>query len=405
MTKLPQPRRLAVLMCALGLGSLAAPTLADVQYKFSGFGTLGGVKTNTDETEFRTSVEQYRGAGKTIDLGVDSKLAFQGSAVFNNGVTLTAQVLGARKGEDFDMGFEWLFAQYTGIDGLDLKAGRVVLPAFLVSDSRLVGYSTPWLRVPPLVYNMMPMSNIDGGQATYRKSVGSAVASLQMTAGSSKGNSATMQSVSVPSVTIPSVGTFGPWGPFYIQNRGESETTRIFGINAMLEWGDWTFRASQITDHTLLNITFSMPPLAPLTSTESPQSAQLEFRDKFQEFGIQYDNGSLVVMAEHVKRSTKDIQVQAAKSWYVAAGYRFSSVMPYAIISRYKESFSISGETPPATTGRALGLRYELASNMSLKGEFAQYKNSSTYVFTDPITPSAANKKINVMSVALDFIF
>lgn len=42
MAKLPQQQRLAVLLCTLGLGAWSSPSLADVQYKFNGFGTLGG---------------------------------------------------------------------------------------------------------------------------------------------------------------------------------------------------------------------------------------------------------------------------------------------------------------------------------------------------------------------------
>lgn len=391
--KLPKQRYLFALMCAMGLGSWATPTLADVQYKFSGFGTLGATKTNTDETEFRTSVEQFRGAGKTVDLGGDSKLAVQSSAVFSNGVTLTAQVLGSRKmNDDFDMGFEWLFAQYTGIDGLDLKGGRVVLPAFLASDSRLVGYSTPWLRVSPLVYAMMPLSHVDGAQATYRRSFGPAVASVQITGGGASGPSS---NTSVMDLSLYSMGVH------YVPTTVESDTSRILGLNAALEWGDWTLRFSQIRDRTSLDLTIYNP--AAIGGGTTPRS--IEFDDKFQEIGLQYDDGTAVLMAEHVKRSTKNIQTQASKAWYVGAGYRFGNVMPYVMVSQYKESFSMTGNVPPKATGLALGARYDFASNLALKAEWARYKNNSTYISTDNVSPGVADKKLNVMSVALDFIF
>lgn len=382
----PKQRYLVALMCAMGLGSWAAPTLADVQYKFSGFGTLGATKTNTDETEFRTSVEQFRGAGKTVDLGVDSKLAVQSSAVFSNGVTLTAQVLGSRKmNDDFDMGFEWLFAQYTGIDGLDLKGGRVVMPAFLASDSRLVGYATPWLRVSPVVYAMMPLSHVDGAQATYRKAIGSAIASVQMTMGGATGPALTASEV-IPGLVAPAIA--------------ESESNRIFGLNASIEWGDWLFRLSQIKDRTSLDTSVL------IGGVLYPSPTPLEFDDKFQEVGIQYDDGKAVVMAEMVKRSTKNVRVNDGKAWYVAGGYRFGSFMPYLMLSQYKQTFTYQGgDNPPKTKGTAIGARYDFANNLALKAEWAQYRNNSTYTFTDSVSSSVADKKINVMSVALDFIF
>lgn len=386
MMKLPQQRCLVALLCAMGLGSWANVSLADVQYKFSGFGTLGGVVTNNDETGFRTSVEQFKGANKHLNMGVDSKLAVQGSAVFNNSFTLTAQVLGARKeSNDFDIGFEWLFLQYTGIEGLDLKGGRVVMPAFLASDSRLVGYATPWLRVSPLVYAMMPLSHVDGGQATYRRSVGPAVASVQLTAGGASGPALTTSSLA-PGVTGATIN--------------KSESGRILGLNAALEWGDWTFRLSQIKDRTGLDSSLVM------NGVPVSVPGVLQFDDKFQEIGLQYDDGKVVVMAERVKRSTKNVQVNDGTAWYVAGGYRFGSVMPYVMLSEYEQTNTYrSTSNPPKSKGLAVGARYDFASNLALKAEWAQYKNNSNYIFTDAVSASVADKKINVMSVALDFIF
>ncbi|MBI3380889.1 MAG: porin [Aquabacterium sp.] len=397
MKKLPQQRCLVALLCAMGLGSWANSSFADVQYKFSGFGTLGAVKTSNDETEFRQNVDQYRGATKRVDLGVDSRVAVQGSAIFSNGVTMTAQVLGQRREDsDFDAGFEWAFLQYTGIDGLDLKAGRVVLPAFLMSDSRLVGFSMPWVRVPSLVYAMMPLSHVDGVQATYRQSIGPAVASVQLTRGDANGTTSTTNAV-------PLGGGLTVYGP----TVGQTESSRIVGLNAALEWGDFTVRISQIKDNVNLQSIQNIPAV-PAFSIPAMQVAAppLNFKDTFQELGLQYDNGSLVVMAEYVKRSTKDQKVQDAKAWYVGGGYRFGSVLPYVLVSQYKETFSLSSSgIPPKAKGNALGMRYDFANNLALKAEFAQYKNNSLYNFTDSASPGVADKKINVMSVALDFIF
>lgn len=388
MKQIPRRTALAATVCATGMALMAGQSaLAEVTYKFSGFGTLGGVVTNTDDTEFRTSVEQYRGANKDVDLGVDSRLAGQGTVSFGHGFGITGQVLGTRRGDDdFDATFEWIYAQYTGVDGLDLRAGRVVLPSFLVSDSRMVGYASPWLRVSPLVYSMMPLSNVDGGQVTYRHAIGPAIVSAQLTSGTASTTSRTTSHL---------------FGPFYAPGTAESKASAILGLNATVEWGDWTFRASQVKDDNVLDITISLP--AALGGGTTAQ--QLKFEDKFQEVGLQYDNGTVVVMSEFVKRTTENAKVQDAKSWYVAAGYRFGTVMPYAMVSQYKEDFSLSGTPPPKTTGLALGGRYDFATNLALKAEWARYKNYSTYVFTDAVSPAAAGKKVNVFSVALDFVF
>lgn len=358
----------------------------DLQYRLSGFGTLGGAKTDTDGAGFRTSVSHKRGADKDFDLGVDSRAAVQGTVTYKEDFSVTAQLLGIRREEsDFDIGFEWLYAQYTGVKGLDLKAGRVVLPAFLVSDSRLVGYSVPWVRVPPLVYAMMPMSNVDGGQATYRHSVGSAVLSGQVTLGRTDTTSYTTTRI--------------PLGPtaLYLTGKSDSESRNIVAANAMLEWGDWTARVSQITSDVNLNVAYQIPGFG--TSRTA-----IKFEDTFQGAGLQYDDGSMLVVSEYVRRKT-DPAVQNAYSWYIAAGYRFGTVMPYAMVSQYKVTKSTQAALEPKTKGVAAGVRYDFAKNLALKGEWARYKNHNSYIFADAASPAVKGKDVDVMSVVLDFVF
>lgn len=382
---------LASMTAIAAIGSQATWAADGVHYKISGFGTLGGAKTDTDETGFRTSVSQLKGADKQgFDLGVDSKAAVQGTVFLPQDFAITAQILGIRRDEvDFDMGFEWLYAQYTGVPGLDLKVGRVVLPAFLVSDSRLVGYASPWLRVPPLVYSMMPMSHVDGGQATYRHAIGGAVVSAQLTYSSSTHTNA--------------YSTAGvPLGPttLYLPNTTSGQADNVVGLNATLEWGDWTARISQVRANDKLVSTVVLPAAYGGAQYDTP----LNFKDKFQEIGLQYDNGSLVFMSEYVTRKT-DPAVQHAKAWYVGGGYRFGALMPYAIVSQFEVTKSTVSSIDPKTKGLAAGLRYDFASNLALKGEWARYRNYNTYIFTDAASPSAKGKNVNVMSVALDFVF
>src|SRR5690606_29013292 len=111
-----------------------------------------------------------------------------------------------------------------------------------------------------------------------------------------------------------------------------------------------------------------------------------------------YDNGKLVVTSEYVKRKTKPATADSS-AWYVGAGYRFGEVMPYVMISKFTLK-----DTPESTKGAAVGARYDFAKNVALKAEFARY-NQSGYIFLDAVAPAAPDKKVNVISVALDFVF
>jgi hypothetical protein len=369
-------------MTALCLTGWAHVNLAhadtDVTYKISGFGTLGAVMTNTDDTEFRTAFEQQKGAGKSPDLGVDSKLALQGTLSFGEDFGVTAQILARRRdGEDFDPRFEWLYAQYAGVPNLNLKAGRVVLPAFLVSDTREVGYAIPWSRVPAMVYATMPVDTVDGFQGVYKLELGPTVLSLQGTHGHSEASNALTLAIPVaPGVTI------------YPVDIAQAQLRGVTSLSAKLDWDDWAIRAGSVTTDKvqLQGVGYS-----------------LEFKDRFTEVGLQYDNGKAVFASEYIIRKTSGSSVDL-HAWYAAAGYRFDAVMPYLTYSEMKPK-GVGNRDYGNSKSTGIGVRYDFAPKMALKAEFARYKTNNYFIFTDAVSPQAFNKSVNVFSVAVDFVF
>lgn len=393
MTKLPSRTTLVALPCtalALMAGS-AAQANDDIQLKGGGFGTLGAVRTNLDGTQYRNSFTQWSGADRDVDLGVDSRLGLQGSVIYKSDFALTAQLLGIRReDDDFDIDVEWLYAQYTGVPGLDLKAGRVALPAFLVSDSRYVGYATPWLRVPPLVYSLLPYSTLDGVQAGYRHAIGPVIASVQATHGRSKAK-------------LGVVGEFPPdsGSGLYAESHIDTNSPKVNSLNLMLEWGDWTARIGQVKSDVEMTLNVPAPP--PILGIPPVLGIALQpFKDTFTGYGIQYDNGKALVIAEYVKRKTAPSLFDSA-AWYAGAGYHFGEFMPYVVLSRYTPKDPVL--SLPPSKGRALGVRYDFAKNLDLKAEFARYDTNGTLIFTDAATPAIRDKKVNVVSIALDFVF
>lgn len=63
---------------------------------------------------------------------------------------------------------EWANVKFDITPELSLRAGRVVLPTFMNSEYRKVGYAIPWIRPPEEVYRTVPVSNVDGIDAAYR---------------------------------------------------------------------------------------------------------------------------------------------------------------------------------------------------------------------------------------------
>lgn len=394
--------KFAALMMGVGLTLMGQSGWAadGPTYKFSGFGTLAGTVTNDSDLQFRSSMNQSKGANSTLDLGVDSKLGLQGVVDFGSGMTVTGQVLAQRRrvddtadsNRDFDLGVEWLMAQYSPTSNLDLRLGRVVLPAFMISDSRNVTYTQPWLRAPLEVYGQMPLTTLDGVQAVWRIPVGAAVFSIQPSFGKSAPN------VSVSGLTI------------------KPDYARVASLNASFEYGDWLARVGQVRGNNVNTALELAPGMLP--------TLVFDMKDTFTNFGVQFDNGSAIVMAEYATRRMNDLPTAPAgfgpaelagwgmsgyagqplaktDHWYVAGGWRFGKWLPMLAYGRTTDK---SAAATPANTGVDLSLRYDLMTNVALKAQFSRYQSQDGVAFVAPTT-AANDKKVNILSAGLDFVF
>lgn len=399
--------KVAALMMGAGLLAMAGAALADSPIKthFSGYGTLALTSIDKSNQQFRTSLAQSSGASTTPDLGTDSRLGLQGVVDFGSGMSVTGQLLGQRRrvddtpnsNRDFDIGVEWLFAQYSPTPNLDLRLGRVVLPAFMISDTRNVGYSQPWLRAPLEVYAQQPLSNLDGLQANWRIPVGAAIFTVQPSYGKSSFNLSS--GVAQTNSTLILKGT----------------TRQVGGLNLSLEYGDWLARVGQIRSTTPVSVDF--------TSGAVPNT-NWNMKDNFTTFGLQYDNGQAIVMTELARRRMNDVPASPpgysavdlatwgfygiggkplakTQSWYLAGGWHFGKFLPMLTYGHETDE-----NVDPHTSMHSISasLRYDLMNNVALKAQWTQYRSVNSTVFVMPTLPTD-DHKVNVISAGVDFVF
>lgn len=373
MKEIQSTQRAWLLGLGIGLAAAAgAHAESPIKTSFSGFGTLVGTITDSNDRQFIAGASQSKGADSDFDLGVDSRLGLQGRVDFDPAVSITGQVIAQRAGDkDFDPKVELLYGQYSGLSGLDLRLGRVVLPAFMVSDSRFVSYSLAGVRAPVLVYSMLPSSTADGLQAVYRRRIGPANWTITATTGNTE-----LEAYS---------------------------SDRIKNIAVSAEFGDWMVRYGYVQSDQMLS---------------NPQLGDIPFEDKFHNVGVNYDNGQFFASAEYVVRKN-DPGYFDASAWYVSAGARFGKWTPYATFSEQKikdnndpvQLTVAPGMTIPVvvmspkndTKGFALGVRYDVANNVALKAEYGRYDGASNMMFVLPETYE--REKVNTLSVGLDFVF
>ena len=175
----------AVLALALVVDAQAGQTV-DQYLSFSEFGTLGAVHSDYGQGDFIGNVVQLRGAGYSGSWSVtpDSDLGAQANVTLTDKLSGVVQVLSRDSAEgNFKPSLEWINLKYDFTADLSVRAGRILLPTFQLSDVQNVGYALPMVRIP-LEFNYTDSAtHSDGVDLLYRVQTGPVVHLLQAQAG------------------------------------------------------------------------------------------------------------------------------------------------------------------------------------------------------------------------------
>ncbi len=347
----------------------------------SGFGTVGAVRTNSDEGDY---VREAQAAGATTNasLKVDSNLGLQVTAKATPWLSATVQSLTAQRTTDeLTSRIEWAFVKVLPAEGLSVRAGKFSLPNFLISDSRRVGYANTALRPANEVYGLDLLNGgLKGLDASYQMSV--AGGSLALTA-------------------------LGGSSVYTATNDSPIDVRDVRGLNLVWDRDGYTARIGQITARPQLpdSIVASLPPGTGLDETY-----------KFTGAGFSMDRDNLVVQAEYVQRRSSQFDALiGADAWYLQAGYRFGNLLPYiqradVKPSRDDNTFIVFGPQ----TSTALGLRWDAFSSAAIKFQAERVDTHGTrgvsFVTPAVMTPFGpvalpVTKPVTTLSVAVDFVF
>jgi hypothetical protein len=381
---------------ALAACALCGTALADgPDVRLSGFGTVGVTHTKEHDADFVSTGFQPNGVGRTraVSLAPDTKLGGQMNVNFNDKFSGVVQVLMKHQYDNsYVPNVEWANIKYQATPDLSVRIGRGPLPVFMVSETTFVGYSNPWVRVPVEVYGIYPITSNDGIDVTYRSRLGS----VNNTTQAYYGNSNTKT------------------GGTKIKARP------AWGINDTVEFGSLSMRASYNSVSLDLDspqiqtlVSFLPANLAEKYSTQNTELTMLAF-------GATYDPGNWFVTGEFINLKG-DNYTSDGRGWYITGGYRIGKFTPYVTHSSVKPDFqtepgagpiiagvnAIKRAVSPSQTSNSVGLRWDFRKNMSLKGQFDRIEtgDSSTGHFANVQPGFRPGDKVNLLSVALDFVF
>ena len=343
---------------------------ADSMFSYSGFGTVGATRSSSSQGDFASSLYQRSGAGasRSWDVGTDTKLGAQAVARFSDRLTGVVQVVAmARSDNTYNPRFEWANLQYAFTPDFKVRVGRTALPTFMVSDTRLVGYANTWVRPPVEVYSDIPMTNLDGVDASYKSHFGSVINTLQVYAGRTDINTVDERGQKTPTTTI----------------------RRAIGFSDTVETGAWTARLGYLQS----DVTFALAP-----------GFDLKVAQKSYSVGAAYDPGSWFIQGEFTSVRLPGFTPTVNGS-YLTGGYRLGNFTPYAIYAKGSSSNTPALVSYDQKTA-SVGVRWDAMKNVAVKlqaDRIEPLKGTAGY-FTN-VRPGLVGSKVNLVTVAVDFVF
>ena len=439
-------RRLPLAAAALVacVGAQAEYQSPDGNFRMSGFGTLGAVRSSTDDAIFNYP-GQGGGATKRESLNPDSKIAVQGTYKFSPAVSATAQVMTKYDAEgQYVPSIEWAFAKWQATPGLAFRAGRMGAPYFMISDFRDVGYANTTVRPNIDVYGQVPVSQFEGADASYQWNLGETTLTATLWGGDSKSDFTGVVNQS----PLPN-------GPVNVDIKHQ------VGLNLLADAGNgWSFRVGHSQGKLSLasdsgtalasgasNLAAQLAalgaPAAPIVSGLNGVNALVNpngVNASFTGVGVAYDQDNWVASAEYTKRKT-DSYVSDTTGWYGLLGYRVGKFTPYAGLSkvttnrRSDDPVVYNSQVDQLTGGNlgaikggvdavlnvqkldqktsTLGVRWDVISNVAIKAQWDRISKpaDANGMFLDPAPMTSSSdflanqKSINVLTLSVDFVF
>lgn len=319
-------------------------------------------------------------AGYDSDGSYHEDSLFGVQATFKPSKKLEASIQLVAKGAlDWTPKVTAAYLGYTFDNDVKLRAGKLRLPLFMLSDYLDLGYAQPWARSPEEVYGRVPISSFTGVDASYEIELDDSYINLQAFTGNEK-----MSDESAAG--------------------GAGDVNDMVGL--VTSWNDdyWTVRASY-TIATVTDVEFptqsGMIILPPIDS-ESGSYASL---------GVRYEDETWLVMGE-ATQTRVDGYFSDSDSGYVTVGYHLNQVMPYVSVARLE---TVDNEERASQAYRgfesltyqrnaySVGTRWDIQPGLAMKFDVTYANNFGAT--NGGLDPKSTEDSTTVFTVKVDATF
>ncbi len=399
-------------------------------FRLSGFGTVAVSVDDKDEMAFfrdisQDSFEGDRESKNETDFywKLDSRIGLQGAYRFSDTMEMVVQgVLRHQVDLDFESIIETGFIGFHPTPTLDIRVGRIGYDAFLMSDTRNIGYAYLWARPPVEFYGWIPIFSVDGIDAAWHIHQNHVQWCLKAQGGATRFDVGEtgyeLKTSNLWSLTLTRIA-----GPLQLK-IGYSHATldnEIDSYSPLLAGLD-TIAAG--TSHLFPEISREAVDLRSELSFEGVSLSYITL-------GMMYDSTKWVVQAELARAGGSIESIPKSDIGYVGIGRRMGDVTPYALfglaravndVRHPQNDWSILGPMALLAQNEAidtltstrveqhtvsLGVRWDFHNQAALKLQWdrTHVQSQGAALWWPASELSHHSNRINLGTMSIEFIF
>ena len=395
-----------LMLSVLLLGGSPLVVQADVAFQWNGFATFGAGILDDDSIN-ETNAVVHNGYDEHGATDVDSRIGFQGTAIFNPATSATLQIVSDSATDETEV--EWAYLSYDFSDALMLRVGRLRKPMYTNSDFLPVGYIYQWARPPLEVYarDIQIYDGIEAVDLVYRTAAGSWDLQTEFYYGQSDG------------AADLAAGEEGDY-----RTRGDAGLVLEFEKNG-LSFRFGYHRSPDIDVDTGDDLQMLFDALNGAGFSDLVSDMEIDgIEAEFYNLGVNYDVNNWLFAAEYVYLPTEGGLAPDENSWYLTTGRRIGAWTYLFTYGDRRREAEDDFAQPILDQAAAIGAPFNaglliLADSVEQAERLQEldlhsYTIGMRYDFEQPVSLKAEYQYIvddendlsnNLISVVVDFLF
>lgn len=412
----------ALVLLVGSLNSFAADDPLGQGVRFRGFATLGLTNSGDDNLGLLRELDREAIYSGDWSFKADSLLGVQLDWQASDNLSAAIQLVGKDRVDDsLENSVEWAFLRYRINPSWTVRAGRMGMDLFMLSEYRNLGFAYLWARPPPEFYTMISFSNFDGVDIAWTRPLGEGMLTAKIQTGMSE-FSTELAGVSLDLKLNPMVAGSLNW---------ETEDWRVrFGAS----WNEVK------SDQGYFPGSSQMAAGLEMASVIWPQALyiadQMRMDDPvitYYTLGASYNKAPWQIQSEISYVDSETGVLQPITSAYISAGYRIGNFIPYLMVANshnehqdlpdppvipgapqissqllmlkdYSQSLfdAMSSDQTTLTAGLRWDFRYNMALKVQADHTWVSEDNRGSWAIR---SLKVDESEINTFSIILDGIF